>query len=238
MQARFPARPTLLAMAMIGVALGGPVLAQTAKGPPPAPPPNWSQTVTKEGGVDGQELDAKQMDLIRTVTAYFNQMTDMKGTFVQTSADHKRLRGKFYVKRPSSFRFEYNLPSRQLIVSDGTYMAIQDHDLKTDDRYGLDKTPFRLILRKDVDLLRDARILEVGEVDDRIVVSLQDKNPDAPGRIKLVLAKKPAVELKEWITTDSQGLDTRLELFELTKIDDLDPALFVPPPVALQKLQQ
>ncbi len=172
------------------------------------------------------------------MTAYFNQMGDMKGLFVQTSADNKRLRGKFYVKRPGQFRFEYSLPSRQVVVSDGKYLAIQDHDLKTDDRWGLDQTPFRVLLRKDVDLLRDARILEVGEIEDRIVLALQDKSPDTPGRIKLFLAKKPAMELKEWITTDSQGLDTRVELTEFGKAENLDPKLFVPPPIALQKLQQ
>ena len=101
-------------------------------------------------------------------------------------------------------------------------MAIQDHDLKTDDRSGLDKTPFRVLLRKDVDLLRDARILEVGEDDDRIVLALQDKNPDTPGRIKLFLQETATLELKEWITTDAQGLDTRVELTEFDKAEDLD----------------
>ena len=237
MQSRLLAQLTLLAL--IGVGLGVPSLAQSAKTPPPTPPPGWNQTVTKDQpGVTAQEFDAKQTAIIRKVTTYFNEMTDMKGTFVQTSADNKRLRGKFYVKRPTFFRFEYNLPSRQLIVSDGTNMSIQDHDLKTDDRYGLDRTPFRLILRKDVDLLRDARILEVGEEGDRIVLALQDKDPDTPGRIKLFLSKKAPMELKEWVTTDSQGLDTRVELTEFAKADDLDPKLFVPPPIMLQKLQQ
>jgi outer membrane lipoprotein-sorting protein len=224
--------------AMAGFGLIGPGVAQSVKGPTPAAVPSWNQTVTKEGGVAGQEFDAKQIDLINKVTAYFNQMGDMKGLFVQTSADNKRLRGKFYVKRPGQFRFEYSLPSRQIVVSDGKYLAIQDHDLKTDDRWGLDQTPFRVLLRKDVDLLRDARILEVGEIEDKIVIALQDKSPDTPGRIKLFLSKKPAVELKEWITTDSQGLDTRVELTEFGKAENLDPGLFVPPPIALQKLQQ
>ena len=88
-------------------------------------------------------------------------MGDLKGTFVQTSADNKRLRGKFYVKRPGRFRFDYTSPSQLVILSDGQYLAIQDLDLKTDDRVALDQTPFRVLLRKDVDLLRDARILEV-----------------------------------------------------------------------------
>jgi outer membrane lipoprotein-sorting protein len=222
-------------VALAGALLALPALAQGTK----APDAGWGQTVTKAapGGVEGQELDAKQLDLVKRVNAYFNQMSDMKGSFTQTSADNKRLRGKFYIKRPGQFRFEYNLPSRQIIVSDGKYKAIQDHDLKTDDRLGLDQTPFRVILREDVDLLRDARILEVGETDDRIILALQDKSPDTQGRIKLFLQKRPSVDLKEWITTDSQGQDTKVELIEFAKADNLDPKLFVPPPIALQKLQ-
>ena len=126
----------------------------------------WTQTVKKEAAIAGEELDKKQIELIQKVTAYFNQMTEIKGLFVQTSADNKRMRGKFYVKRPGRFRFDYNLPSRMVILSDGQYIAIQDLDLKTDDRVELDRTPFRVLLRKDVDLMRDAQILEVQEVDD------------------------------------------------------------------------
>ena len=233
MQAHFLTRALMWVAAATGLASAAD--AQAAKGPPPATP-EWNQTITKEPSAAG-EFDAKQLDLIQKVTTYFNQMGDMKGTFMQTSPDSKKLRGKIYVKRPSFFRFEYNLPSRQLIISDGKHMVVQDHDLKTDDRWGLDRTPFRIILRKDVDLRRDARVLDVGETEDRIFVTLQDKSPDAPGRLKLFLSKRPVIELREWITLDSQGLQTRVELMEFAKVDDMDASLFVPPPIALQKVQ-
>ena len=110
--------------------------------------------------------------------------------------------------------------------------------MNTDDRVELDRTPFRLLLRKDVDLLRDAHITEVKEVDDVIVLALRDRNPDNPGRIKLFLAKKPNLELKEWITTDSQGLDTRVELTEVNKTDQLDPGLFKAKSLVFQKMNQ
>src|ERR1700741_4017254 len=164
-------------VAISGLAICGAALGQGSKAPPPAQ--NWSQTVTKEGGEGGQEFSPKQVELIQKVTKYFNEMGDVKGTFVQTNADGKRLRGKFYFKLPGRFRFEYGAPSKQVIVSDGKYMAVQDHDLKTDDRLGLDQTPFRVLLRKDVDLLRDAKVLEIGETEDRVILALQDKSPDA-----------------------------------------------------------
>ena len=239
MHARFMAQLAVIAVVALAPAL---VLAQDAKKPVPPNPVGaggaWGQSVNKDAAIKGEEFDKKQMELIQKVTAYFNQMTEIKGGFVQTSADNKRLRGKFYVKQPGRFRFDYSPPSRVVILSDGQYMAIQDFDMKTDDRVELSQTPFRLLLRKDVDLLRDAQILEVKEVDDVIVLALQDRNPDNPGRIKLFLAKKPNLELKEWITTDSQGLDTRIELTEVSKADSLDPALFKPSSVVLQRLNQ
>ena len=213
--------------------------AQDAKKPIPPNPVgaggSWGSTVNKEAAIAGEEFNKAQMELIQKVSAYFNKMSEIKGLFVQTSADSKRQRGKFYFKRPGRFRFDYNLPSRLVILSDGHYMAIQDLDMKTDDRVELDRTPFRVLLRKDVDLLRDAHILEVQEVDDVIVLALQDRNPDNPGRIKLFLAKKTDLELKEWITMDAQGLETRVELTEVNKAEDLDPGLFKPANLTFQK---
>jgi outer membrane lipoprotein-sorting protein len=220
------------ALIAVGAGLEAMAAAQAAKTPVA---PEWNQTVTKE---PAGEFDAKQLDLIQKITGYFNDMGDMKGSFEQTSPDGKRLKGRIAVKRPSFFRFEYNRPSRQVIISDGKTMIIQDLDLKTDDRWSLDQTPFRIVLRKDVDLLRDSKVLEVGETDDRLYLSLQDKSPDTVGRLKLLFQKKPGLELKEWITTDRQGLDTKVELTEFAKADDLDPNLFVPSQLFLQKLQQ
>ena len=71
-----------------------------------------------------------------------------------------------------------------------------------------------------------ARILEVQETEDLVIVSLQDKSPDAPGRIRLFLVKSPALELKEWVTNDAQGLDTRVEVSNLNKTDEIDAAVF------------
>ncbi len=178
------------------------------------------------GGGQCIALDDKQGEAIRKVSGYFNELATLKGAFLQTTSDQKKMKGKFSLKRPGKFRFDYSLPSKQIIISDGEYLAIQDHDLNNEDRVSLDQTPFRLLLRKDVDLVRDGCIKEVQVADDLIVFSMQDKSPDTPGRIKLFLASKPGLELKEWVTTDAQGVDTRVELSDITKGDEIDAALF------------
>jgi outer membrane lipoprotein-sorting protein len=183
-------------------------------------------------------LNAKQTELVGKVSTYFNELQNLKGAFVQTGADNRRMRGRFFVKRPGRLRFEYALPSKQLIISDGQMVSIQDLDINTDDRIALEQTPFRVLLRKDVDLLRDASILDVQEADDLVIVTLQDKSPDAPGRIKLFMSRLPRLELKEWVTTDAQGLDTRLEVSGLVTSEEIDVALFKIVSPALLNLQK
>ncbi len=175
-----------------------------------------------------QGLSKKQIEAVRKVSTYFNQLTIIKGMFLQTSADNQRLRGHYYIARPGRFRFEFNRPSRVVILSDGRYVAIQDHDLNTDDRWDLTYTPFRALLQKDVDLLRDTRIFEVLEEESSIVVTFEDQSSDTAGRIKLFMASKPAMQIKAWITKDAQGLDTRVDLTDVQPSEEPDPKLFDP----------
>ena len=185
------------------------------------------QTGSITGG-PSQEISKNQVEIVRKVNAYFNQLTSLKGTFVQVGADGKRQRGKFHISRPGRFRFEFNLPSRVVIISDGKYLAIQDRDLNTDDRWDLGYTPFRALLQKDVDLLRDAYIIEAQEADDTITIAFEDHSGGASSRIKLFLAAKPATQIKAWIVKDAQGLDTRVDLIDVSATDEPDARLFNP----------
>jgi len=215
---------TLTALALM---LAAPAVAQDKQGGKSPVGTGWStKHASNEAGIDGITLDARQIELVKKVNDYFNGIENMRGMFLQTTADNKRMKGKFFMKRPGRIRFEYSPPSRQLIISDGHQISIQDLDINTDDRVMVDQTPFRVLLRKDVDLLRDARILEVQEASDLVIVSLQDKSKDASGKVRIFLSLAPELELKEWVTTDAQGLDTRLEVSGLDRSQPVDAALF------------
>lgn len=212
----------LTAIACAALVCSGAAMAQTA----PAGQ-NWNANVSKDGAqVAGLTLDEKQVATLRRVSQFFNDMKILKGSFAQTNPDGKKMRGKFVLKQPGKFRFDYGFGSKLVITSDGNMLAIQDKDINTDDRIELDRTPFRILLRKDVDLMRDARIFEVQEVDDLVIVALGDKSPDAPGKIRLFLTKKPGFELKEWVTTDAGNAETRVEVGELVRTEDVEDAAF------------
>lgn len=227
------------------VAVGGPVQAQDAKPAPQAdvatgatPTPGWTGTVTAEADANASVMTQEQTAIVQKVSGYFEDLENLKGVFLQTDPDQKQVRGRFYVKRPGRFRFEYGAPSKKVIISDGRWLAIQDSDLNTEDVYELDSTPFRLLLREDVNLLRDSRILDVQEAEDLIVLTMQDKDPDAPGRITLYLVKQPALQIKEWVTIDAQGLETRVEVSNLDISENIDPSVFKRENLTLKKFQQ
>ncbi len=226
----------LAAVAAIAENAPNPPAAAPPPAPPAAAPPSnagsaWNAEVAPANSAGGMTLDARQTELVNKVSSYFSGLSTLQGRFVQTGADNKQMKGKFYVMRPGRFRFDYARPSRQIVVSDGRYLAIQDLDLNNEDRVALDETPFRLLLRSDVNLVRDAKIMEVQEAEDLIVVGLEDKNPNTPGQIRLYLTTKPDLELKEWVTKDAQGLNTRVEVSDLAKSMELDGNLFKIKPV-------
>ena len=225
-----PTMAAALAMTLIAVSGLGLTCEARAQGAPsqaapaPAAGSGWNAQVAT--GTSGIALDEKQTEVVKRVSGYFGTLENLKGSFVQTGADKKRMRGKFFLQRPGKFRFDYSPPSKQVIISDGQFLAVQDHDINTEDRVSLDQTAFRILLRKDVDLIRDAKITEIQSADDTIVVALQDKSPDTPGRIKLFFSTKPEMELKEWVTLDAQGLETRVEVSELVKSEKIDAGVF------------
>lgn len=152
--------------------------------------------------------------ILAKVNDYFNKVTNIEGTFIQTDPDNTQKQGRFYFARPGRLRFDYAPPSHMKIISDGYYLAIEDSALNTSDKYPLEMTPFRLLLSETVDLARDANILRIDQGPDVVVVSVEDKKGDSSGRISLFF-NRADMSLKQWIITDAQGLDTRIQVSDV-----------------------
>jgi outer membrane lipoprotein-sorting protein len=167
----------------------------------------------------------QQVAVVEKINGYFNNMTNMEGSFLQTDADEKRKKGRFYIERPGKLRFDYSLPSKQKIISDGKYLAIEDLDMNTTDRYPLESTPFRLLLTKDVDLVREARIIALDIGKDVVVITVEDKTQDSGGQIRLFF-DWPELKLREWIISDPQGLNTRIQVADVELNKAVKPEVF------------
>ncbi len=167
----------------------------------------------------------EQVAIVEKINAYFNTMTNLEGQFLQTDADDTHKKGKFFIERPGKVLFDYALPSKEKIISNGEYLAIENHDLNTTDRYPLESTPFRLLLKERVNLAEDARIIALDVGENIVVLTVEDKESPGGGQIRLFF-DWPEIQLKEWIITDAQGLNTRIQLAELEANKQTDPDLF------------
>lgn len=234
----FSGRTITSSLVISAALLVAPITAHAQSKPVPSNPVGaWDSKVSKPGDGGSRTLTQDQMKSIEAVNAYFNQVSNLQGTFLQTNPDNKVQRGKFYLMRPGRFRFNYNRPSRQIIVSDGKFLAIQDLDLKNEDVYTLENTPFRILLRENVDLLRDARIMAVEQSDSQIAVTITDKSPDSPGQITVYLTPSPSPELAGWVTTDVQGGVTKVKVSNIKRPEKLDKKLFVREKLFVKSIQ-
>ncbi len=218
-----------VAFSLASFVLGGVAFAQDEKKPKANPiggGSGWNAEVTKgEKGDHPVDMSDETQAFVQSISDYFNGIKFMEGRFLQTNPDNQQAYGKFYVKRPGKLRFDYAPPSKLRIVADGNLLSIEDHDLKTFDRYPLESTPFRLLLAEKVDLLKDSKVVDISRGEGVAIISVADKEDDSSGQLKLFFTV-PELELKQWIITDPQGLDTRIEISEMALDQEKDDKFF------------
>jgi outer membrane lipoprotein-sorting protein len=184
----------------------------------------WSAEV--DSTVSGITLDETQLAVVAEVNAYFNEITDLKGKFLQTDAEKGQSKGDFVIQRPGRFRFDYASPSTLVVLSDGEYLSFEEQG-NPPDRYPLDSTPFGVLFKEKVDLAQSAKIVELYSDTELVTITLEDRSDDSNGRIKLFLPRvEGKLELAEWVVTGPDGGDTRVELAELVRGEKAEAKLF------------
>jgi outer membrane lipoprotein-sorting protein len=163
---------------------------------------------------------------IQKANAYFNAATSMTGDFVQIGPDGKRSEGKIFVQRPGKLRFEYAPPATLEIVADGLSVAVHDRKTATKDIYFISQTPLKFLLKDQVDLSRDVKIIDVKSEPGTVTILVEDKATfGGTSQIKLVF-DPVKFTLKQWQVTDPQGYETLVSLFNIDLSKKPDPNLF------------
>ncbi len=170
-------------------------------------------------------LKPTEEDAVRKVGSYFNTLKTLEGEFVQVGPRGHISSGKFYLSKPGRLRFEYAPPNPFLIVTDGTWLVVNNRKKNKADYYPLSQTPLRLVLSEKVNLLTEAKILHVRASKETISLTLEDRDQLVPGQLTVVYDNKKK-HLKQWVIIDGQGLRTTISLKSLQNGVDVDPALF------------
>jgi outer membrane lipoprotein-sorting protein len=166
-----------------------------------------------------------QQVALANITDYFNSFRTMQGEFVQVGPRGEQSEGVFVISKPGKVRFHYKPPVKLDVIADGRSIAVRDNKANTQDLYPLSKTPLRYLLAENVDLTSSKIVDGVKEDRDLISVLIEERTALVEGKLTLIFDRQ-SYELRQWIVTDAQGLNTSVAIFNTVTGKKPDPALF------------
>ena len=166
-----------------------------------------------------------QLQEVRAVEAYINDISTLRARFVQTTSDGKQVGGTFLLKRPGRMRFEYAPPLTDFIVADGLFIYYYDGQMKQQSNVLISKSLASFFLRSDLKFSGDISVSDIKRNDGLLRVTLVQSEDSLAGSLTLMVAENP-MQLKKWIVVDAQGLVTKVELFDIESGVKLDDDLF------------
>jgi outer membrane lipoprotein-sorting protein len=156
----------------------------------------------------------------------------MNGRFSQVEADGSRSTGRFYLTKPGRIRFLYDRPNPLDIVADGTDVIVRDRRLNTQDLYPLSQTPLRYLTTERIDLVRDARVVNVFADQDLVSVTIEERGSFTEGQLTLFFDASHFA-LRQWTITDARGNETAVAVSDVVTNQRNNPQLF-----AIDRTQQ
>ena len=166
-------------------------------------------------------------EALADVDAYLAGLDVLTGDFYQIEPTGYRSEGRFWIDRPGKMRFEYADPHPFLLVADGATYTVWDRELEdVNTEVPLRETPLNMFLRRDVEIGRDANVIEAFERDGELWLTLEDTDDRVEGRLTLVFAR-PSLELRRFVTTDAEGAQTHVVLANARAGGSVDQSLFV-----------
>ncbi|MCP1726735.1 outer membrane lipoprotein carrier protein [Natronospira proteinivora] len=171
----------------------------------------------------GDAAPLKQaLDRLETLQAGFEQtVLDSEFTVDEVSS------GTFAIKRPGRFRWDYQTPFEQLIISDGEEMWIYEPDMEQASVQPMDETlatsPAMLLTGRG-DLEDSFRIEDDGVQGELHWFRLTPRVQDSEFEVVRIALGDETVELME--LRDNLGQTTRIEFHSIQHNPDLDDSLF------------
>jgi len=163
---------------------------------------------------------------VEKAEAWLGALKTGQARFTQTGYDGTQLSGNFYISRPGRLRFEYDAPTKDFIVADGTFIHFYDDQQKQASSAPIGTTLADFLLRKNATLDGDLRVLSVRNMGDLAQITVAQSADPAAGQIQLRFSESP-FELKSWRIIDGQGLATEITLNNFRAGGAIAPALFV-----------
>ena len=216
-------RPQLVDATPTASATPAPTATEDPPATPAAAPAKPPKRVFKASA--NSRFTPEEQEALATITDYFNGFRTMEGQFIQFGPNGEQSEGVFFISKPGKIRFHYRPPVKLDVIADGRTIAVRDNRTMTQDYYPLSKTPLRYLLADHVDLTSDKIVSEVREEPDLIALVIVEKSAFVDGKLTLIFDRK-TFELRQWIVTDAQGLNTSVAIYNVATGKQPDPGLF------------
>ena len=167
-------------------------------------------------------LDEK---LLNQLENYLNQFNNISSQFIQSSSNGSQETGEILISKPGKLRIEYKKNNKLLIVADGKWLHYFDMDLNEIQSVIIEKSPAWILLKKNIDLKNDFNIKKLEKKSGKITLTLVDKNFENIEKIELIFSENP-IELKKWIVTDNQEIETTVGLLNIKRKKKFNPKTF------------
>jgi outer membrane lipoprotein-sorting protein len=196
--------------------------------PPPVPPGSIPPPAAQSAPppANASKFDARQRAIIDRVSSYLSNLRTVVGEFKQVAPDGSRTDGDFYLLKPGRIRFDYNAPSPVELIADGKSVAVRDRTLASQDLYPISQTPLRFLLADRIDLLRDTNLVAVYGDNIFVTVVIEEKQIMRGSYRVMLMFDAQNMQLKQWVVTDPQGMDTTVVVFNLNTKSTPDPGMF------------
>lgn len=175
--------------------------------------------------VQAMEITPDIKAAVVKINAYFNSFQTLRGELVQTSPRGRSAKGVFFIAKPGKLRFEVDPPTPYIMASDGKWLTLTNKKMNKGDQFPLSKTPLRLLVSTQLDLLKEADVVSFAQDGGITTLALSDKKGSIPGQIVLVFDEAQDV-LQQWIIIDGKGQRTTVELANIEKDVKINPKLF------------
>ena len=151
-------------------------------------------------------------EVVSKSNSYLNGIKFMQADFSQIGMDGRRFKGTLYVVRPGRLLFDYDPPSPQEVVSDGTTVVVRNKKLKTQSVYSIGQTPLKFLLKDRLDLNTDSKVIRGNRDCEQMSLTIEDKSTVAgTSTIRLQFTAEPVV-LRQWVITDPNGNETVVQI--------------------------
>jgi outer membrane lipoprotein-sorting protein len=176
-------------------------------------------------GQPAAALSAEDRATVAEVEASLNQIRTLKSRFLQTSSNGGMAEGTLYLKRPGRLRIEYEASVPVMLIANNGWLIEIDTKLATSTYIPLSRTPANVLVADTIRLSGDIVVTSVARERGVVRIGIIRKGAEDEGRLVLVFQDSP-LELRQWVVTDAQGIETRVALLDPEKGVNLDEKLF------------